>query len=70
MNLLKNDVKNYFLVVEDIHGEEAIDRLYDTIIQYSFFANVKIIRLYNGIEDKCDLDEFLQTQGKIIQLTL
>ena len=64
IKLLKTDVKNYYLVVEDQAGENAIDRLYDKIIETSFWSNVKIIRLYQGNE-KCDLDEFLTKYGKI-----
>lgn len=63
MKLLKTDVKNYYLVVEDKAGENAIDRLYDTIIENNYWANVKIIRLYEA-DNKCDLDEFLTLNGK------
>lgn len=63
INLLKNDVKNYYLVIEDKKGEEAIDRLYDIIVENNYWANVRLIKLYQG-DEKCDLDEFLQTNGK------
>lgn len=63
IKLLKTYVKNYYLIVEDKAGEQAIDRLYDMIIGNSFWSNVKIIRLYDG-DNKCDLDEFLQKNGK------
>lgn len=64
LSLLKADVKNYFLIVEDKAGEGAVDRLYDTIIQNNYGANVRIVRLYDNVGDKMDLDELLRTQGK------
>ena len=64
LSLLKADVKNYFLIVEDKAGEGAVDRLYDTIIQNNYGANVRIVRLYDNVSDKMDLDELLRTQGK------
>lgn len=63
IKLLKTDVKNYYLIIEDKAGENSVDRLYDTIISHSFWSNIKIIRLYEH-DDKCDLDEFLQKYGK------
>lgn len=62
INILKTNVKNYYLIIEDDKGEQAIDRLYDIIIENSFWANVKVIKLYSG-NDKLDLDEFLQKYG-------
>lgn len=64
LKLLSTDVKNYYLVVEDKAGEAALDRFYDTIIQINYWANVKIIRLYDKPDEKCDLDEFLTKYGK------
>lgn len=60
---LLHGAKNYYIVVEDIKGEEALDRLYEQIISHDFYANVKIINL-NTNNEKCDLDEFLIKYGK------
>ena len=42
---LLHGAKNFYIVVEDIKGEEALDRLYEQIISHDFYANVKIINL-------------------------
>lgn len=63
LKLLKTDVKNYYLIVEDKAGEAAVDRLYDVINKTNYWANVKIIKLYEG-DNKCDPDEFLLKYGK------
>lgn len=60
---LLHGAKNYYIVVEDIKGEEALDRLYEQIISHDFYANVKIINL-NTNNEKCDLDEFLLKYGR------
>jgi DNA primase len=60
---LLHGAKNFYIVVEDIKGEEALDRLYEQIISHDFYANVKIINLRTNGE-KCDLDEFLLKYGK------
>lgn len=60
---LLHGAKNFYIVVEDIKGEEALDRLYEQIISHDFYANVKIINLRTNNE-KCDLDEFLLKYGK------
>lgn len=64
LGLLKSDVKNYFLIVEDKAGENAVDRLYDTIVSNNYGANVRLVRLYDEEHEKMDLDEFLRTNGK------
>lgn len=63
LKLLKPYVKNYYIIVEDEKGEDAIDRYYDMIIQSNYWACVKIIRLYDE-NGKCDADEFLLKYGK------
>lgn len=63
LKLLKPYVKNYYIIVEDEKGEDAIDRYYDIIIQSNYWACVKIIRLYDE-NGKCDADEFLLKYGK------
>ena len=63
IKLLKTYVKNYYIVVEDKAGENAIDRLYDTISATNFWSNIKVIRLYEK-DEKCDCDEFLLKYGK------
>lgn len=63
LKLLKPYVKNYYIIVEDEKGEDAIDRYYDMIIQSNYWACVKIIRLYDD-NGKCDADEFLLKYGK------
>lgn len=63
LKLLKPYVKNYYIIVEDEKGEDAIDRYYDMIIQSNYWACVKIIRLYDK-NGKCDADEFLLKYGK------
>lgn len=60
---LLHGAKNFYIVVEDTKGEEALDRLYEQIISHDFYANVKIINLRTDGE-KCDLDEFLLKYGK------
>src|SRR5574344_164695 len=60
---LLHGVKNFYIVIEDSHGEDALDRLYEQIISHDFYANVKIINLQTNGE-KCDLDEFLLKYGK------
>lgn len=63
LKLLKTFVKNYYIIVEDKAGEAMVDKYYDTISQYNYWANIKIVRLYDG-DEKCDADEFLLTKGK------
>lgn len=63
INLLKTDVKNYYIILEDNKGENALDRLYDIITNASYWSNVKIIKLYEH-DNKMDLDEFLIKYGK------
>ena len=63
LKLLKTYVKNYYIIVEDKKGEAMIDKYYDTISAYNYWANIKVVRLYDG-DEKCDADEFLLTKGK------
>lgn len=63
LKLLKTYVKNYYIIVEDKAGENMVDRYYDTISANNYWANIKIIRLYEG-DNKCDADEFLLKYGK------
>lgn len=63
LKLLKTDVKNYYIIVEDKAGENMVDKYYDTISANNYWANVKIIRLYEN-DEKCDADEFLLKYGK------
>lgn len=63
LKLLKTHVKNYYIIVEDKAGENMVDSYYDTISASNYWANIKIIRLYDG-DEKCDADEFLLKYGK------
>ena len=63
LKLLKTYVKNYYIIVEDKAGENMVDKYYDVISTSNYWANIKIIRLYEG-DEKCDADEFLQKYGK------
>jgi len=66
MNELKSICKNYYIVLEDDvmerlsknSKESPLDKMYKTIMSNNPYANVKIIKLYQGSE-KCDLDEYL-----------
>jgi len=60
---LLHGAKNFYIVIEDKKGEDALDRLYEQIIIHDFYANIKIINLQTNGE-KCDLDEFLLKYGK------
>lgn len=63
LKLLKTYVKNYYIIVEDKAGENMVDKYYDTISSNNYWANIKIIRLYEN-DEKCDADEFLLKYGK------
>lgn len=63
LKLLKTYVKNYYIIVEDKAGEDMVDRYYDIISSNNYWANIKIIRLYEN-DEKCDADEFLLKYGK------
>lgn len=63
LKLLKTHVKNYYIIVEDKAGENMVDNYYDIISTSNYWANIKIIRLYDG-DEKCDADEFLLKYGK------
>lgn len=63
LKLLNTHVKNYYIIVEDKAGEAMVDKYYDKISQCNYWANIKIVKLYNG-DEKCDADEFLLKYGK------
>lgn len=66
INQLKSICKNYYIILEDDVMERIsknskdspLDKMYNTIMSNNPYANVKIVKLYQGSE-KCDLDEFL-----------
>lgn len=60
---LLQGVSNFYIVIEDSHTEDALDRLYEQITSVDYYANVKIINLEQN-KEKCDLDEFLIKYGK------
>src|SRR5574344_766687 len=60
---LLQGVSNFYIVIEDSHTEDALDRLYEEITSVDYYANVKIINLEQN-KEKCDLDEFLIKYGK------
>lgn len=63
VNKIKNHVKTYYLVVEDDKfDKDRLDKTYETIIKNNYWAEVKIVKLYD--KDKCDLDDYLETYGK------
>lgn len=63
VNKIKNHVKTYYIVVEDEKFEQKrLDKTYETIIKNNYWAEVKIVKLYD--KDKCDLDDYLETYGK------
>lgn len=72
INLLKGICKNYYIILEDNvmerlpkNGKETpLEKIYNTIKSNNSWANVKIIKLYDNVGDKCDLDDFLLSRGK------
>ena len=71
INQLKSICKNYYIILEDDvmerlskgKKESPLDKMYNTIMSNNPYANVKIIKLYQG-NTKCDLDDFLINNGK------
>jgi len=61
---LKEHVKNYYIVLEDSKGEAKLDLLYNAISTVDYFANVRVIKLYDEVNKKQDLDDFLLSYGK------
>lgn len=63
VNKIKNHVRTYYIVVEDDKFEkDRLDKTYETIIKNNYWAEVKVVKLYD--KDKCDLDDYLETYGK------
>lgn len=66
---VKNNVKNFYIVVEDKAFEkDRLDATYETIIKNHWWATVKVVRLYEN--EKCDLDDYLLKNGKMAFLEL
>ena len=64
---MTSGVNDFFTTFFGAKKEENIvtnfDKYYDVISTSNYWANIKIIRLYEG-DEKCDADEFLQKYGK------